>query len=403
MQSKRRKKQGVTRRFFLVTGGMALGGAIAGVSYAVLGRANQSIAETPTNGENNITASEVLVGETKHRNPNPAPKGLYAPKRGDVRIVVISDLNSAYGATDYRDEVKQAIKFLPDWEPDIILCSGDMIAGQTVLTRAQIQAMWDGFEKHIGSKIRATKIPYGFTIGNHDASAWKNAKGDYLFKDERELAAEYWNDPKHDPGLKFVDRAGFPYYYTFEQNDIFYLVWDASTNRVPPEQVVWAEKALASDRAQKAKLRIVIGHLPFYAVAVGREDIGEVLADADQLRAMLEKYNVHTYISGHHHAYYPGHRGKLELLAAGALGEGARPLLDANLPIIRTLTVVDVNFADNSTTYTTYNMNTMEVVNQQILPRMIVGPNGYVVRRDIPEDSLTPEEKNRKFVDPMGL
>jgi hypothetical protein len=362
----------------------------SGVSASVTG-------EVPSNSE-----SAVLPAISANRNPNPAPKGLFAPKRGDVRLVVISDLNSAYGSTDYRDEVKLVVKYLPDWEPDLILCSGDMIAGQTTLTRDQITAMWDGFEKHIGSKIRATKIPYGFTIGNHDASGWTNSSGGYLFKDERELAAEYWNDPKNDPGLNFVDRAGFPYYYSFEQNDIFYLVWDASTNRVPPEQVVWAEKALASERAQQAKLRIAIGHLPFYAVAVGRESIGEVLADADQLRAMLEKYRVHTYISGHHHAYYPGHRGKLELLAAGALGEGARPLLDANLPITRTVTVVDVNFGDGSTVYTTYNMNSLQVVDQQTLPRMIVGPNGYVVRRDIPEDSLTPEEKNRQF-NPIGL
>jgi len=388
----------LSRRFFIFTGGMALGGAIAGVSYAFFSKEK----DLPANQSTKPIENSDQTANASPRNPNPAPKGLFAPKRGDVRIVVISDLNSAYGATDYRDEVKQAVKFIPDWEPDLVLCSGDMIAGQTVLTREQIQAMWDGFEKHIGSKIRATKIPYGFTIGNHDASAWKNSRGDYLFKDERELAADYWNDPKHDPNLKFVDRAGFPYYYTFEQNDIFYLVWDASTNRVPPEQVEWAEKALASSKAQNAKMRIAIGHLPFYAVAVGRETIGEVLADADQLRAMLEKYRVHTYISGHHHAYYPGHRGKLELLATGALGEGARPLLDANLPIIRTITVVDINFSDNSTTYTTYNMNTLQVVDQQILPRMIVGPNGYVVRRDIPEDSLTPAEKNRKF-EPVGL
>ena len=390
----------LSRRFFVVSGGMALGGAIAGISYALFSKDKNSSPNQSTSSPEVVQSDQ--TANASPRNPNPAPKGLFAPRRGDVRIVVISDLNSAYGATDYRDEVKQAIKFIPDWEPDLILCSGDMIAGQTVLTREQIQAMWDGFEKHIGSKIRATKIPYGFTIGNHDASAWKNSKGDYLFKDERELAAEYWNDPQHDPNLKFVDRAGFPYYYTFEQNDIFFLVWDASTNRVPPEQVEWAEKALASSRAQNAKMRIAIGHLPFYAVAVGRESIGEVLADADQLRAMLEKYRVHTYISGHHHAYYPGHRGKLELLATGALGEGARPLLDANLPIIRTITVVDINFADSSTTYTTYNMNTLQVVDQQILPRLIVGPNGYVVRRDIPEDSLTPAEKNRKFV-PLEL
>jgi len=390
-----RKK--ISRRLFILGSGLALGGTIAGISYAFLGNSRPLVASAPVPASN--TADTV---EAKPRNPNPAPKGLFAPPRGDVRIVVISDLNGAYGATDYRDEVKQAVAFAPEWEPDLIICSGDMIAGQTTLTREQIQAMWDGFDRHIGSKIRATKIPYGFTIGNHDASAWKNASGGYLFHDERELAAQYWNDPAHDPGLKFVDRAGFPYYYSFEQNYIFYLVWDASTNRVPPEQVQWAEKALASDRAQKAKMRIAIGHLPFYAVAVGRETIGEVLADADELRAMLERYRVHTYISGHHHAYYPGHRGKLELLAAGALGEGARPLLDANLPIIRTLTVVDINFKDSSTTYTTYNMSTMQLVDQQILPRLIVGPNGYVVRRDIPEDSLTPAEKSRKF-EPIGL
>lgn len=395
-----RKK--ISRRFFILGSGIALGGSIAGIGYAFFNNSQPSPTTTTGSTPAPTLTPSALETNASPRNPNPAPKGLFAPARGDVRLVVISDLNSAYGSTDYRDEVKQAVAFAPEWEPDLIICSGDMIAGQTTLTRAQIQAMWDGFDRHIGSKIRASKIPYGFTIGNHDASGWQNSSGGYLFRDERELASQYWNNPAHDPGLKFIDRSGFPYYYTFEQNDIFYLVWDASTNRVPPEQVQWAEKALASDKAQQAKLRIAIGHLPLYAVAVGRESIGEVLASADELRAMLEKYRVHTYISGHHHAYYPGHRGKLDLLAAGALGEGARPLLDANLAIIRTVTVVDINFNDSSTTYTTYNMGTMQVVDQQTLPRLIVGPNGFVVRRDIPESALTPAEKSRKF-DPIGL
>jgi predicted MPP superfamily phosphohydrolase len=52
-----------------------------------------------------------------------------------VRIVVISDLNSEYGATDYRDEVKKAIALAPEWEPDIVLSGGDMVAGQTILSR----------------------------------------------------------------------------------------------------------------------------------------------------------------------------------------------------------------------------------------------------------------------------
>jgi len=44
---------------------------------------------------------------------------------------------------------------------------------------------------------------------------------------------------------------------------------------------------------------------------------------------LLERYHVH--ISGHHHAYFPGHRGQLELLHTGALGSGPRPLLNSNL------------------------------------------------------------------------
>jgi hypothetical protein len=49
-------------------------------------------------------------------------------------------------------------------------------------------------------------------------------------------------------------------------------------------------------------------------VAEGRDRPGEVMNDADALRQLLERYDVHTYISGHHHAYYPGHRGNLQLL-----------------------------------------------------------------------------------------
>ena len=373
----------IKRRQLLILGGLTLGGGIGGAAFSgILSRKPEAIAPTAKTISNPVKSTNI-VANTIVRSPNPAPKGLYAPVRGDVRIILISDLNSAYGSTDYIDQVKRAIAFVPDWEPDLVLCSGDMVAAQdTALTTTQIAAMWQGFDKYIAAPIRQAKLPFGFTIGNHDASG-SLSSGRYAFESDRNAATKYWNDPKHDPNLNFVDRAGFPFYYSFSQNDIFFLIWDASTANIPSEQLKWAEKSLASEVAQKSKLRIAIGHLPLYAVAKGRDTAGNYLDNAENLRALLEKYNVHTYISGHHHAYYPAHKGKLELLHAGVLGDGPRRLLSGNLTPSRTVTAIDIKLATAETIYTTYDMDTLKVVDQSTLPRFIDAPNGRITRRDI--------------------
>ena len=373
----------IKRRQLLILGGLTLGGGIGGAAFSgILSRKPEAIAPIAKTISSPVKSTNI-VANTIVRSPNPAPKGLYAPVRGDVRIILISDLNSAYGSTDYIDQVKQAIAFVPDWEPDLVLCSGDMVAAQdTALTTTQIAAMWQGFDKYIAAPIRQAKLPFGFTIGNHDASG-SLSSGQYAFERDRNAATKYWNDPKHDPNLNFVDRAGFPFYYSFSQNDIFFLIWDASTANIPSEQLKWAEKSLASEVAQKSKLRIAIGHLPLYAVAKGRDTAGNYLDNAENLRALLEKYNVHTYISGHHHAYYPAHKGKLELLHAGVLGDGPRRLLSGNLIPSRTVTAIDIKLATAETIYTTYDMDTLKVVDQSTLPRFIDAPNGRITRRDI--------------------
>lgn len=60
------------------------------------------------------------------------PQPLPSPPRGDLRIAIISDLNSAYGSTDDAPEVDRAVALLPAWRPDVVLCSGDMV--QQVIT-----------------------------------------------------------------------------------------------------------------------------------------------------------------------------------------------------------------------------------------------------------------------------
>lgn len=312
-------------------------------------------------------------------------KGLFQPERGDVRLIAISDLNSAYGSVDYEPEVATGIQLLPFWQPDLVLCSGDMIAGQDpTLPASRFPEMWAAFDRVVAAPLRQAQVPFGFTVGNHDASSALGAQGQFLFQRERDATATYWQDPAHNPGLTFLDQTHYPFYYTFQFQDIFVLVWDASSNTIPADQLAWVEQTLASAPAQSAKLRLVMGHLPLYAVSSRRNNFGDVLNNADQLRALLEKYNVHTYLSGHHHAYYPGHVGNLQLLHVGILGAGPRYYIGSDLPPRKSLTVIDVKFDNPArTTYTTYDLQTLQVVQPNTLPRAIAGVNGTIFRRDV--------------------
>ncbi|MEM1281821.1 MAG: metallophosphoesterase, partial [Cyanobacteria bacterium P01_H01_bin.152] len=292
-------------------------------------------------------------------------------------------------------EVDKGVALMPFWNPDIVVCSGDMVAGQDLtLSPEQIKAMWAAFDEHVAAPLRQANLPYGFTIGNHDASGALGINDKALFQQERDLAAAYWQAPQHDPGITFVDRFEFPFYYTFQHDDVFFLSWDGSSSHIPADKLAWVEKALASEAAQSARMRILVGHLPLYAVAIGRNDPGEVMDNADELRALLEKYDVHTYISGHHHAYYPGHRGDLQLLHTGILGSGPRPLIAGNLPPWKAITVLDIDFdTSDLTRYTTYDIETLELIEDETLPRLLMGHNGVVLRRDIDPEDLTPDEQ----------
>jgi hypothetical protein len=307
------------------------------------------------------------------------------PARGDVRIVAISDLNSAYGSVDYDPEVAEGMQLLPFWNPDLVLCGGDMVAGQDpTLPDTRFQEMWAAFDKVVAAPLRQAAVPFGFTVGNHDASSALGAQGQFLFQRERDATAAYWKNPAHNPGLSLIDQTDYPFYYTFQVKDIFVLVWDASSNTIPADKLAWVEKALASEAAQSAKMRIVMGHLPLRAVSSRRNNFGDVLNEADQLRSLLEKYKVHTYLSGHHHAYYPGHVGSLQLLHVGILGAGPRYYIGSDLPPRKSLTVIDVKF-DNPelTTYTTYDLQTLQVIKPEELPPSIAGVNGTLFRRDV--------------------
>lgn len=303
------------------------------------------------------------------------------PPRQDLRLVVISDLNSQYGSTTYEPEVTQAISLIPQWQPDLVLCGGDMIAGQKAsLTKSQIESMWAAFELKIAEPLRKQGIPFGFTIGNHDGSGAVKDQA-LVFQGERDLAQAYWL--AHQPNLNFVDRANFPFYYSFKQHDIFFLVWDASTAQISPQQLKWIEQSLNTPSAQQATARIVLGHLPLYPVAKTKNQPGEYLESATKLRSLLTKYQVYMYVSGHHHVYYPGSIDQLKLFHAGALGQGARELINSNLPPRQTITIVDLAIPEMALTYTTYDATTWQKIVLAELPPSIPYEDGLIWRQDL--------------------
>ena len=304
------------------------------------------------------------------------------PPAKDFRVVVISDLNSQYGSTEYDPEVDLAIALIPSWQPDLVLCGGDMIAGQkTSLTPKQIESMWWAFDAHITAPLRQERIPFGFTIGNHDGSG-AIKKNQLVFQQERELARDFWQ--QQDTGLNFNDRDNFPFYYSFQQQNIFFLVWDASTAEISPQQLAWVRQSLSSPAARQAKARIVIGHLPLYPVAKGKNKSGEYLERGDELHRLLAEYKVDLYVSGHHHAYYPGRVKGLNLLHAGALGQGARQLIGSDSSPQKTITAIDWDFSNSQAHYTTYDATTWKEIDLQMLPDFIPYQDDKIFRQDAP-------------------
>ena len=305
------------------------------------------------------------------------PEEICAQSASDMKsmkIVLMSDLNESYGSTHYGDYVDSTMAYVAKWKPDLVLFAGDMIAGQSLqLSESDIQAMWTGFDDTIGEPMRDLNIPFAFTLGNHDGSKSGN------FEHERSLAKSYWSNRM--PDLNYVSNEHFPFYYSFSHRDIFVISWDASGHIMSDEEIDWIQQQLSRGEAKNASLRLMLGHLPLYAVAEGRNRRGEVLKDADRLFELMTDHNVDYYFSGHHHAWYPAEKDGLRMIHSGAQGSGPRPLIGSDLPPRRTITLLERETGDTDFMITTFDMhNNMEIILPDELPPAIDGINGRIER-----------------------
>ena len=300
-------------------------------------------------------------------------------------IATISDLNGPYGTTGYRQEVYEAIAQILRAKPDLVLCGGDMVAGQKRgLTHQQLDAMWASFDQVIAAPLRQAQIPLLFTFGNHDASNSHDRQGNWNFESDRQAAADYWNSHRsnhNSPYLTWHSTSHYPFFWSATFGDLFLVSWDASGFKLQTEHQDWAWEALRSPAAQQASHRIVMGHLPLFVVSKGRNTAGAILANPEQLLLDLQKHNVDLYMSGHHHAYFLGQWHNMDLLHLGNAGDGSRAWLNWGRMPEQTLTWITVPQTTGAIAYETISLKTGQSIPLDTLPGEITGFDGRTVRR----------------------
>ena len=238
------------------------------------------------------------------------------------RIVVISDINGRYGSVNYHQRVSGAVERIIAMKPDLVISTGDMVAGQRPspkLQRAELEVMWRNFHYSVRQPLEKAGIPVLMTPGNHDASAYPG------FALEREMYTDYHAD--HPPGIEPQPGGRFPYHYATVYQDLLLISLDATASGpLPAPQRQWLATAL--ENAGRYRAVLVFGHLPLQPVAIGRER--DIVTDPE-LESLMAAAGVTAYLSGHHHAYYPGRRAGIDMLSMGNLGGNQRKLVGTDV------------------------------------------------------------------------
>lgn len=306
---------------------------------------------------------------------------LAARAAGMLRVAVLSDLNGSYGSVDYHPAVHAAVARVVQLRPDLVLCCGDMVAGQRrpLLSPAEVAAMWAGFHAAVTGPLAAAGIPLAVTPGNHDASAVA------AFAGERAAYAMEWASRR--PAVDWVDGTAWPFAYAFRMGGVRFVSLDATVpGPLPAQQMRWLETVLPP---RQERATIAFTHLPLAAITQGRET--EIIGDP-ALAALLAQRRVDVLLSGHHHGFYPGWSNGLAQVAQACLGAGPRRLIGEGAVSRRAVTLLDIA-ADGAIAIRTLSGDRLEgVIDIAALPpRLGEGPRP-LIRLDLskPGDGRVP-------------
>jgi predicted MPP superfamily phosphohydrolase len=283
------------------------------------------------------------------------------------RVAVISDFNSSYGSTQYGSEVKKAVTKLNELRPDVVLATGDMVAGQKA--GLDYRGMWNAFHEVVTIPLKNYGLPFAVTVGNHDGSGYPK------FKNERDIYTQEWL--KHKPNLEFSDDSYYPIYYSFSFDDILFLSIDSTmVGPLSLMQLNFLDKELKKHHEKKYK--IVFTHVPMFQF--NQSNPNESFFD-QQLFELLKSHKVQLYLSGHHHAYYPGYYDGIHFISQSCLGAGAEKLIGSTTTSPRAITMIE--FHENS--FEIYALSAPDYnrkINHTALPQKIEAKGKVMVLKD---------------------
>ncbi len=251
------------------------------------------------------------------------------------RVALISDMNGSYGSKTYAASVGAAIQHIRGQNVNLVMSTGDMVAGQ--MSGLDYLGMWNAFHNVVSRPLNQSSIPLLPSPGNHDAAAGFNNERNYYRDTWKEFPLERFNSVRPaDEKIQFVPGVvqNFPFNYAVTMGPAVFISLDATTvGGLINGQIDWLENVLKKVASYKVKM--VFGHMPLYPFAFNRAHEymarGTATSFYQRLETMLEQYKVNLFISGHHHAFFPGHRaGFTKYISVPLLGSGARPLLTKN-------------------------------------------------------------------------
>lgn len=231
-------------------------------------------------------------------------------------ITLISDLNGRYGSSSYHGRVADAIETIIRLQPDLVICTGDMVAGQQQprFDADWLDRMWRGFTQSVTDPLSREGIPMLVTPGNHDGSGFP----EYALEQER-FTIEW--GPRA-PELEILPGSEWPRRYAARMGAVLLVSFDGTRPGILPE----AERLFVAEMLHKygstASATLVYSHLPMWPLTKGREH--ETLDDP-ALLTLLHQTGVDVYASGHHHAFFAGtDDAGMVHVGNGALGGNAR-------------------------------------------------------------------------------
>ena len=309
-----------------------------------------------------------------------------------VRVVVISDLNESYGSVRYSGHVTQAVARIIELQPALVINTGDMVAGQRLqpsLTRNEIESMWDAFHHSVTGPLTNSGIPMAVTPGNHDASSGAR------FRLEREIFRQQWNARR--PAVEFVDGADYPFSYAFSVGPVLFVSLDATfVGPLSGRERNWL-RAVLRRHGPHFTHRIVFSHVPLWPVAVGRER--DFLGD-EKLEDVLREGRVDLYLSGHHHAYYPGAKDGVRYVSQACLGAAPRALIGTTAHSERAITVLDIP-REGPIAVEAYRAPDYSVrIRRQELPSQVSTRHATLIRDDLAEPLRQPVRGKRRSNSP---